>query len=336
MTEQKILFVQYCAKDFLDGTLNMDALTELAYRRICDMIYSSNDELLDNDSLQYATKTGSKWKAIRKELIEVHKKLYVENGFLRNVKCTKEIEKSRKNIEQKSEAGQASADKRKSLKDIETTPTAVSTPVPTAVPTNRKPKTKIEEKEVTNVTSKNEIVPRETSVKQKSVALADLTVDHVAEWLAEKRSTGRYRDIDEHALLEKFKDYCLARNPKYRDFVAAFRNSFGWESAPRTGKNNGTHQQKPTYHERIKAAGDAALEQIYADIDAEFGTGESRPAESPDRAELRCVPRLQPPARGDSEHGQGVPAGNGRRDHGGNQPSLPALDAGAFGSSDTG
>ena len=335
MTEQKILFVQYCAKDFLDGTQNMDAITELAYRRICDMIYSTNDNLLDNDSLQYATKTGAKWKRIRKELIEIHKKIFIENGFIRNVKCTEKIEDSRKNIEQKRVAGIKSSEIRKSLKDIESTPTAVGTAAPTAVPTNRKPKTKIEEKEVTNVTSKNEIVPREISPKQKSVTLDDLSVDHVAEWLAEKRSTGRYRDIDEHALLEKFKDYCLAKNPKYRDFVAAFRNSFGWESAPRTGKNNGSRQQKPTYHERIKAAGDAALEQIFADIDAEFEAGEGGSAEGTAGTELRRVPRLQPPARGDSEHGQGHADGDGGRDTGGNQPSLPALDAGTFDPADT-
>ena len=193
----------------------------------------------------------------------------------------------------------------------------------------------IEEKEVTNVTSKNEIVPREISPKQKSVTLDDLSVDHVAEWLAEKRSTGRFRDIDDHALLEKFKDYCLAKNPKYRDFVAAFRNSFGWESAPRTGKNNGSRQQKPTYHERIKAAGDAALEQIFADIDAEFEAGEGGSAEGTAGTELRRVPRLQPPTRGNSEHGQGHADGDGGRDTGGNQPSLPALDAGTFDPADT-
>jgi hypothetical protein len=162
MTEHKILFVQYCAKDFLDGTQNMDAITELAYRRICDMIYSTNDNLLDNDSLQYATKTGAKWKRIRKELIEVHKKIYIENGFIRNMKCTEKIEDSRKNIEQKRAAGLAAAEARKALKDNETGSTADGTADPTAGPSNRKPKTKVEEKEDTNVSSKNVVVAQKT------------------------------------------------------------------------------------------------------------------------------------------------------------------------------
>lgn len=136
---KKVLFIEYCADDFLGGTVNMDPLTELVYRRICDMIYSTNDDLLDNDSLQYSTKAGAKWKKIRQELIEVHKKIYVENGRIRQRKCTEKIEKSRKNIEQKSEAGKASSEVRKSLKENKTTSTAVGTPVGTAVPTNQKP-----------------------------------------------------------------------------------------------------------------------------------------------------------------------------------------------------
>ncbi len=88
--EQKVLFVEYCADDFLGGTVNMEPLTELVYRRICDMIYSTNDDLLDNESLQYSTKSGTKWKKIRQELIDLNK-IYIHNGRIRNKKC---IEKS--------------------------------------------------------------------------------------------------------------------------------------------------------------------------------------------------------------------------------------------------
>lgn len=146
----KVLFVEHCADDFLGGTANMDAMTELAYRRICDLIYSTNDNLLDNDSLQYATKAGAKWKKIRQELIEVYGKIYIENGFIRQKTCQEKLEKARRNIEQKSIAGQASAYNRKPLKHNKTrstaVDTAVSTPEPTSVPTNQEPNNHLKEK----------------------------------------------------------------------------------------------------------------------------------------------------------------------------------------------
>lgn len=134
----KVLFVEYCAKDYLDGTLNMEPLTELAYRRITDMITSTNDKLLDNNTLKYSTKTGNKWKKIRQELIDMGK-IYIEGGYIRNKKCTEKLQKSRHQIEQKSIAGKASAEARKSLENNKTGSTAVATPVPTAEPTNQKP-----------------------------------------------------------------------------------------------------------------------------------------------------------------------------------------------------
>lgn len=142
----KVLFVEYCAKDILDGTIQMDPLTELVYRRLLDMIYSTNDQLLDNDALQYATKAGSKWKKIRSELIEVHGKIYIEDGYIRNVKCSEKLAKSRKNIEQKSAAGKASSEARKSLENNKTTSTAVETAEPTSEVTNQEPKNSIDKK----------------------------------------------------------------------------------------------------------------------------------------------------------------------------------------------
>lgn len=112
--DAKVLFVEWCAADALGGTQNMEPLTELAYRRIIDMIYSSNDNLLDDDKvLQYSTKTGTKWKAIKQALIEVHQKIYIEDGKIRHRKCTEKLEKSRKNIEQKRVAQAAMIEARK-------------------------------------------------------------------------------------------------------------------------------------------------------------------------------------------------------------------------------
>lgn len=116
--KNKVLFVEWCAADALDGTLQMDPMTELAYRRILDMIYSTNDNLIDDDSvLQYSTKAGAKWKAIKKSLIDVHGKIYIEDGRIRNRTCTEKIEKARKNIAQKAAAAHAKHEKDKSLKN---------------------------------------------------------------------------------------------------------------------------------------------------------------------------------------------------------------------------
>lgn len=153
----KVLFVEYCAKDILDGTIQMEPITELVYRRIIDMIYSTNDNLLDNDTLQYSTKAGSKWKKIKKELIEVHQKIYIEDGYIRNKKCTEKLAKSKKNIDQKSKAGEASASKRKSFKNNETPPTAVETAVPTSEPTNQEPNNQVNKKKKINKKEKFEV-----------------------------------------------------------------------------------------------------------------------------------------------------------------------------------
>lgn len=159
----KVLFVEWCAKDALDGTLQMDPLAELAYRRIIDMIYASDDTLRDDDAmLQYATKTGAKWKAVKKKLVEDYKKISIENGYIKQSTCTEKLEKSRENIRQKSWAGKASAEARKSLKDIEPDPTAVPTPVitavPTAVPTNQEPNTSLSKEEAAKLVFKGRVL----------------------------------------------------------------------------------------------------------------------------------------------------------------------------------
>ncbi len=126
----KALFVEYCADDMLGGTLQMEPMAELAYRRICDMIYSTDDNLIDDDDvLKYSTKTGSKWKAIKFALIEQYDKIYLENGYIRQKKCTEKLDKSWSKIAQSSHAGKMSAQKRKYLKSIERGSTDVEIPL---------------------------------------------------------------------------------------------------------------------------------------------------------------------------------------------------------------
>ncbi len=117
----KPLFVQYCAADFLVDTVTLSPLAELAYRRICDMIYNSGDRLADDDSnMPVATKVGNKWPAVKRELIR-EKKIIVEGGFIRIERCTKECAKALGMRDQRTQASHAAAEKRKALKEQQTT-----------------------------------------------------------------------------------------------------------------------------------------------------------------------------------------------------------------------
>lgn len=134
------LFVDYCAKDFLDGTQQLGPWEELAYRRIIDLIYASNDRLADDDKkLAWMTKTGTRWPKIKHALVEVYGKLEVIDGRLTNRRCREQLAKTAKKIEQKREAGRASAASRNPMENNETGSTAVATDVPTSVPTNHVP-----------------------------------------------------------------------------------------------------------------------------------------------------------------------------------------------------
>jgi hypothetical protein len=129
------LFVEYCAKDFIDGCNVLDPWEELAYRRICDLIYTTENRLENDDQkLVWQTKVGNRWKRIKKKLLDLGK-IRIEDGFIRNEKCDKTLEKSARNIAQKSSAGSASAEKRKGLKNNKTGPAAVGVAVGSAVPT---------------------------------------------------------------------------------------------------------------------------------------------------------------------------------------------------------
>lgn len=119
------------------------------------------------------------------------------------------------------------------------------------------------------------------SNSKKKIGFEDLTIDHIAVWLNGKRATGKYLTIDEHALLEKFKDYCRSKNPKYSDYLAAFRNSFGWANAPTKGNHNGTYPKQLTKAERL----DAALDRGIAILEAN-DRAEALAIEGPDPAML--------------------------------------------------
>ncbi len=68
------------------------------------------------------------------------------------------------------------------------------------------------------------------SPKIKKIGIDDLSVDHISDWLAEKRTQGKYTHHDENFILERFKDYCKSKGKRYNDYIAAYRNAFEWDS----------------------------------------------------------------------------------------------------------
>jgi hypothetical protein len=80
---------------------------------------------------------------------------------------------------------------------------------------------------------------------RKKISLKELSVDHIADWLADKRKEGRYIHHNETDILEYFKTYCESKNKRYDDYVAALRLSFDWERNQPKGNTNG---QQPTFH----------------------------------------------------------------------------------------
>lgn len=114
------LYVEYCAKDFLDGTALLDPWAELAYRRVCDMIYATNDRLADDDKkLAWATKAGRRWPAIKIALTSGDKpKLILVDGRITNARCQAALQKAARKMSQKALAGEASAATGKSLENL--------------------------------------------------------------------------------------------------------------------------------------------------------------------------------------------------------------------------
>ncbi len=100
--------------------------------------------------------------------------------------------------------------------------------------------------------------PAKLTPKLTGPTLDELGIDHIAEWLNRKRALGRYLLIDEDALLEKFKNYCLSKGPNYKNYIAAFKNSFDWPNAPTKGSKNGKYTADDALREALAEYGDSA------------------------------------------------------------------------------
>lgn len=130
----KPLWVRWWPSHALDGMMDLTAMEELAYRRILDLIFKSDDHLRDDDRVMpNATKTGRQWRAIKAALI-AKDKIEIAEGFIRNGRATETCIETRNFRAQRSAAASASHGDGKRLKDKDTSPAEAGAGAPPAAP----------------------------------------------------------------------------------------------------------------------------------------------------------------------------------------------------------
>ena len=92
----KMIFVQYCPNDMWTGCSTLTGKSELAYRRIIELIYINSNQLIDDEVIwEQATRPFyDDIDKIKSELVN-KRKIYLEDGYIRNKRCDLEIEKAK-------------------------------------------------------------------------------------------------------------------------------------------------------------------------------------------------------------------------------------------------
>ena len=127
---KKPIKVDYSPSDFLGGTILLDVYEELAYRRICDLIYVMDGKLPDDKALADLTKMKKRWPKVRQRLLDLGK-ISVEKGVILNSRCVRELKKKRDQIEKAKKGADITNAKKRKETDNATPPaqrTAQRTP----------------------------------------------------------------------------------------------------------------------------------------------------------------------------------------------------------------
>ncbi len=87
---ERHLFVSYSSKDMLTDCQGLTAQEELAYRRLCDLVYTTGDNVIDDDALAEFARVGPEWPSVRASLLK-KERLQRVRGRLTIERCQKEI-----------------------------------------------------------------------------------------------------------------------------------------------------------------------------------------------------------------------------------------------------
>lgn len=220
----------------IGGTIHMDAVEFGAYMSLIIACYQSKNKLPKDDKrlARMARVSAHKWAKIKDVVLE---KFDAKNDFYEQKFIKKDIQR----MQSLSKKNRANALKRNETDQ----PVAQRSQSQNGANTNIQYPLSIE-KDITNVISK----------KKNKVTLKELSISHIQDWLNKKRAQGRYLTIDEHRLLEKFKDYCTSKGKTYKDYVAGFRNSFEWNNAPRKGNGNGKYTNDDALADTLREIGE--------------------------------------------------------------------------------
>jgi len=113
MSDKKMIFIQYNPDDMLNGCRLLSGKAEIVYRRLCDLIYITDNKLFDDEETWSVLLEKFNWnkEEIKAELIKKNK-IYLDNVLLKNKGCDKAIEKAKLNHESASIKGKKGADSR--------------------------------------------------------------------------------------------------------------------------------------------------------------------------------------------------------------------------------
>ena len=104
----KMIFINYCPDDQLSGCMILSYKAELTYRRLQDLIYTNDDLLFDDPIIWELATRGfcEDLPEVKSELIKKGK-IRIEDGKIRNKRCSEEIQAAKDRHSKSTKAAKA-------------------------------------------------------------------------------------------------------------------------------------------------------------------------------------------------------------------------------------
>tara|TARA_X000001388_G_scaffold61198_1_gene46695 strand:+ start:492 stop:1313 length:822 start_codon:yes stop_codon:yes gene_type:complete len=122
-----MIFVKWFPDDILNGCSLLTWQSELVYYRLINYIYTSDNNLFDDDTTWQVltSKFNGNYAPIKDELIK-KKKIYIQDGKIKNKGCDKWLLEAKTNFEINSERGKKGADARWNKKNASSNAQAIA------------------------------------------------------------------------------------------------------------------------------------------------------------------------------------------------------------------
>ena len=104
----KMIFINYCPDDQLSGCMILSYKAELTYRRLQDLIYTNDDLLFDDPIIWELATRGfcEDLSEVKSELVKKGK-IRIEDGKIRNKRCSEEIQAAKERHDKSKKAATA-------------------------------------------------------------------------------------------------------------------------------------------------------------------------------------------------------------------------------------